>query len=436
MKKRIRGISRRLLPALAWLIPAMFFLTAASAFAAGQGNEKTPAGLEKLIREALANNPGLKAAREKFDAYSQRPSQAESWDNPRLGFGIRSLPVNTFSFDQEPMTEKQVTVVQTIPFPGKLPLKGKIAGKDADIAGEEAAEYKDNLISQVKTVYWDLLLIDKTIDITRENRDLLRDFVKTAESRYAVGKGIQQDVLKARVELSRMIDALISERQEKESLTARMNALLYRPLDVPVTETRGKDLDTLKLPPFAFRAGQLEQMADEASPAFAGARRQIEKYRLAVRLAKKDYYPDFDAAVSYGERDFMPDLVSGSVLVSIPLWHKTKEDKRVAEERANVIMAEDRYNSLKNDTFLRLKDSVLRLGQYDNQIDLFKTGLIPQARAALQSAIAAYSVNKVDFVTLINNQLALYNYEIEYYRLLAGYENIIAGIEAAVGRRF
>ncbi|MDA8387860.1 MAG: TolC family protein [Nitrospiraceae bacterium] len=432
----------RKLPAVMPIILALLLLSLAPCLAANQNAPAHPgrsrpekSGLEELIREALGNNPGLKAAEERLDAYSQIPSQAESWDNPRLGVGLLNLPDNSFSFEQEPMTQKQVTVAQEIPFPGKLPLKGQIAGKDVDIAAEAVAEKKNGLIMQVKTVYWDLLLVEKTIAVTRENRDLLRDFVKTAESRYAVGKGIQQDVLKAQVELSKMIDMLIRQQQRKQDLTARLNTLLYRPIDTKVTEIEGQDLDRLPLPTFAFGAGELEKMAAENRPVLAGARRRIEKYRLAVRLAKKDYYPDFDVAVSYGQREGRPDFVSGSVMVAIPLWHKTKEDRKVAQERANVIMAREQYDSLENDIFFSLQDAVLEMREYADQIDLFKTGLLPQARAALQSAIAGYGVNKVDFVTLIDNQLTLYDYEIKYYGLLTDYENTMARIEAAVGKR-
>ena len=422
----------RKLPAVILLIPAFLLLFITASFAA---DRKTSAGLDKLIREALANNPELKAEENKVDASSQVPSQERSWDNPQVGFGIMSLPGNSFSFDQEPMTQKQVTLTQRIPFPGKLPLKGKIADKDVDIAKEAFSEKSNDLVMQVKTVYWDLLLVNKTIAVTEQNRDLLRDFVKTAEGRYAVGKGIQQDVLKAQVELSKMIDMLILQQRRRESLIARMNTLLYRPLDAKVTEIEGQDLDALKPAPLVFSAGELEKMAEENRPALAGAKRKIERSGLAVKLAKKDYYPDFDVSVSYGQRDFMPDLVSGFVTVSIPLWHKTKEDRKVAEQRANETMAEEQYNSLKNDISFSLKNAVLEIQQYGDQIDLFQTGLIPQARAALDSAIAGYGVNKVDFITLINNQITLYNYRIEYYRILTDYENTIAAIEAAVGKR-
>jgi cobalt-zinc-cadmium efflux system outer membrane protein len=414
------------------LLPTLLLFFPAPAFAA---NQEASAVLETLIDEALRNNPELKAAEQKFDAYSEKPPQEESLDNPRLAMGLLNLPVNSFSFDQEPMTQKQVAVLQKIPFPGKLPLKGEMAKKDAEVVREEVAEKRNNIIMQVKTVYRNLLLINKTIFVTRKNRDLLREFVKTAETKYSVGMGIQQDVLKARVDLSRMIDMLITQEQKKDSLTARLNSLLYRPPDAKAPDVEGQDMETLKPTPFVYSVKELEKLALENRPILVAARQRVEKSQLAVRLAKKNYFPDFDVAVSYGQRDNRPDFVSGSVVITLPLWHKTKEDRKVAEERANVGQSEEQYNSLKNDIFFRLKDATLEIKRYSDQVDLYRTGLIPQGRAALESAIAGYGVNKVDFVTLISNQITLYNYEIDYYRALTYYENTIAEVEATVGKR-
>jgi cobalt-zinc-cadmium efflux system outer membrane protein len=391
--------------------------------------------LERLIEEAISNNPELKAADEKAQAFSEKPAQEESLDNPRVGFGLMNLPVNSFSFAQEPMTQKQVSLIQKFPFPGKLTLKGGIARKSADIVKEEFIEKRNNLIMQVKTVYRNILFLDKTIEITEKNRDLVRELVKTAESKYSVGMGIQQDVLKARVELSKMIDMLISLGQKKESLLARLNALLFRPADKSVADIDSEDIDSLKPTGFSYTAEELERIADENRPVLIGLKQKIELSQLAVKLAKKNYYPDFDVGMSYGQRQDRPDFVSGFVTVSIPLWHKTKEDRKVAEEAANVRQAEEQYKSMKNEISFKVRDSLSAIDQYRRQIDLFKTGLIPQSRAALESAMAGYGVNKVDFMTLVNNLITSYNYETEYYRALTNYENTLAEIEATVGKR-
>jgi cobalt-zinc-cadmium efflux system outer membrane protein len=194
-------------------------------------------------------------------------------------------------------------------------------------------------------------------------------------------------------------------------------------------------MESLKPTGFAYGVHELEKIALENRPDLAAAKRMIEKSRLAVSLARKNYYPDFDVGVSYGQRSDRPDFVSGFVTVSIPLWHRTKEDRKVAEEKANVRRAEEQYNSMKNEIFFRIRDAALKIRKYTEQIDLFRSGLIPQSRAALESAISGYSVNKVDFVTLINNQITLYDYEIDYYKTLTDYENTLAGIEVMVGER-
>jgi cobalt-zinc-cadmium efflux system outer membrane protein len=418
--------------AVAMLLAVFLLVPLFPAYAANPDSAVT---LEGLVEEAISHNPDLKAADEKVQAFGEKPAQEESLDNPRIGLGLMNVPVNSFSFNQEPMTQKQVSVIQKLPFPGKLALKGDIARKDMDIVREEFLEKRNGLVMQVKTVYRTLLLIDKTIEITEKNRDLVREFVKTAETKYSVGMGIQQDVLKARVELSKMIDMLISLGQKKESLLARLNALLYRPSDRKVKDVESGDIDSLKPTDFPYTSDELEKIAIDNRPLLLGARRRIERSRLTVRLAKKNYYPDFDVGMSYGQRQSLPDFLSGFVTVSIPLWHKNREDRKVAEETAMARQAEEQYDAMKNDVFFKISDSTSEIKKYREQIDLLKTGLIPQSKAALESAIAGYGVNKVDFVTLVNNLVTSYNYEIEYYRALTNYENVIAEIEATVGKR-
>ncbi len=416
------------------LLIAVFFLVLLPLPSRAAGTDGGDAVLERLVNEALANNPELKALEDREDAFSQRPSQEESLDNPKVGFALLAIPTNSFSFTQEPMTQKQISISQKIPFPGKLPLKGDIARKETEIVREDYEENKNELVMQVKDAFRNLLLIDKTIDVTKENRDLLREFVKTTETKYAVGEGIQQDVLKAQVELSKMTDALITLAQKKESMAAHLNTLLNRPVDTPFREIEGIDIEGMKHRGFVFTQDELQKIAEADRPVLIGARHRIERSRLALRLAEKNYNPDFDVGVSYGQRDERPDFVSGFVMVTVPLWHKTKEDKKVAEERANIRQAIEQYNTMKNTLFFRIRDAVAQIGKYQKKIELFKTGLLPQSRAALESAISGYQVNKVDFITLVNNQVTLYNYEIEYYRAVTDYENKISDIEATVGK--
>ena len=172
-----------------------------------------------------------------------------------------------------------------------------------------------------------------------------------------------------------------------------------------------------------------------------GLQRLIERYRLAERFAEKNYYPDFDVGVSYGQRDNArtgeerPDFISGFVTVSVPLWYKTKERRKVSEEKANIRKAVEQYNAAKNEVSFQIKDILTEIERYNREIGLYKTGLVPQSKTSLESAMAGYQVDKVDFITLVNNELSVYNYEIEYYRLITNYMNKLSELEAAVGKQ-
>ncbi len=398
------------------------------------------AALDKLVDEAVGNNPGLKMLEEKIKAYGERVPQTEALDNPRLGFAVLNLPVDTFRFDQEPMTQKQISLWQKLPFPGKLELKGDIARKELEVVREEYDERKNTVIMQVEVAYRELLFVHKSIMITEENRDLLRTFVKAAETKYAVGMGIQQDVLKAQVELSKINELLISLEQRRQSITARLNTLLNRSADAAFSPDEG--IPSEEKTAFAYSFEELQTIALENRPSLLGLQRLVERNRLAERFAEKSFYPDFDVGISYGQRDKdvtgtdRPDFISGFITVSIPLWYKAKESRKVAEERANIRNATEQYNAAKNDVFFQIKNILTELERINRELELLKTGLIPQSRTSLESAMAGYQVNKVDFITLVNNQLTVYNYEIEYYRLITNYRNKLSELEAAVGRRF
>ena len=410
----------------------LIFVNVQLNFAEGQGNHII---LEKLIEEAVKNNPELKAFEERIHVFEEKPSQAESLDNPRLKLSIMNLPVDTFRFDQEAMTQKQISVMQKFPFPGKLGLRGDIAEEELETVKEEYKEKKNNIIKNVKVSYRNFLFMDKSIDITEENRNLLREFLKIAETKYAVGKGIQQDVLKAQVELSKMTDRLIILRQKKRALEALLNNLLNRPVQMPFTE-RGEIMQTS----FDFTFEDLQKMAEESRPLLMTLEHQIKRFQFAHRLAEKGYYPDFDFGVSYGQRDDAlkqerPDFFSTSVTIKIPLWYKTSESRKVAEEKANIRRITELYNSVKNDISFQIKEGMTEIEKYNQEVDLFKTGLIPQSTLSLESTIAGYKVNKVDFLTLINTQITLYKHEIDYYRVITNHENKIAELEVMVGTR-
>jgi outer membrane protein TolC len=169
-------------------------------------------------------------------------------------------------------------------------------------------------------------------------------------------------------------------------------------------------------------------------------KKMIEAKEKAYALAKREYYPDFNFKFAYGQRDNGPemkrrDMLTGMMELNIPIFYKTKQDRKVAETKADVLNWEAQYRAMKNEILFMVADMTAMTNQRERQYELYRTGIIPQTSLQVNSAMSAYRVNKVDFLTLLDSQITLYKYEIEYHQALTEHEKSVANLEAAVGKR-
>ncbi len=391
--------------------------------------------IDQLIEEALQNNPEILATKKKWEVFKEKVPQAFALEDPMFGFGITNLPTN-FSFRGEDMTMKELSLSQRFPFPGKRPLMKEMAEKEAESVFTEIQGKVHQIIRDVKTAYYDLSHVYRTTEVTQRNKEILENFAKIAETRYAVGEGIQQDVLKAHVEVSKMVDELIMLGQRKRALEAKLNALLNRPPERPMGEP-----EEVTLRKFLFTIEELQKMALEMSPTLKGMKKMIEAKEKAYALAKKDYYPDFNFRFAYGQRDNGPemkrrDMLTGMMEVNIPIFYKSKQDRKVAEAKADIQVIEAQYHAMKNEILFMIADMGSMIQRVERQLDLYKTGIIPQVNLQISSAMSAYRVNKADFMTLLDSRMTLYKYELEYHLALTEYEKNVANLGAVVGKRF
>ena len=391
--------------------------------------------LNKFIETAKKQNPNLHEAKNRINIYKQIPDQRSSWKDPKLTLGLVNMPVDTFSFRDQAGTQKRVQLTQEIPYPGKMDLKKQAAERDVSIAKWNLKELELKIIRQVKESFYELCFINLTIETTRQNKILLKQFVTIAETKYSVGKGIQQDVIKAQVELSKILDELIELNQLQANETAKLNILMNRLPQEPLAIPHG-----LTQTDYKFDLKTLQDLAENNRPFLQGIQSAINKFTITKKLAEKEYYPNFQVSFRYSQRQDSPiqdhpDFVSGFIGVNIPIWFATKQRKKVAEENYRILTANDSYNAARNDVFLKIKLILDKEIKSRKLISLIKTGIIPQARQSLESALAAYSVDKIDFLTLIDNQVTLLKWEIKYHRQLTDYEQNLAALEHVVGQR-
>lgn len=417
-----------------FLILIITLLVSPSAWSAEKRHEAFKHTLAGFIEEAIISNPSLSEARNKIHLYKQIPDQRSSWKDPMLTLGLVNMPVDTFSFRDEAATQKRVQLTQEIPYPGKMNLEKQAAEKDVSIAQWNLKEIELKIIRQVKESFYELCFINLTIETTEQNKILLKQFVTIAETKYSVGKGIQLDVIKAQVELSKIMDELIELRQLQANETAKLNILMNRLPQEPLSIPHG-----LSKTDFNFDIQTLQELAQKNRPFLQGIQSTISKFRLTKQLAEKEYYPNFRVTVRYSQRqdsltEERPDFVTGFIGVNIPIWFASKQSKKVAEENYRIETAKETYNVAKNDIFLKTKLIMDKEAKGRKSLRLIKNGIIPQARHSLESALAAYSVDKVDFLTLIDNQVTLLKWEIKHHRELTDYEQNLAALEHVVGQ--
>ena len=395
--------------------------------------------LSRAEQTAVQNNPALAAAGRQAAAMAEIPPQVGTLPDPRLAFDALNLPVDTFSTTQENMTQLRVGLSQELPFPGKLGLKSEAARFEAEAARFDVDEFRLQLIRNVRINWWNLFYLDRALEIVQRNQTLLRQFITIAQTKYKVGKGLQQDVLLAQVELSKLLDIEIRLKGARRDGEARLNALLNRPthLAIPIPAKVDEQLPTVG------NEQGLHQIAIKMRPLLKEKNRHIDAAKSRVNLAEKSYYPDFKVGAGYGFRqgnntgrsDTRADFLSMGISLNLPIFTDTKQDRALAQRKAEVAKEEfsrqDAIEAIRAETSAALAD----YHKARDQALLFKTGIIPQASQTVASMLAGYQVGKVDFLNLVRSQITLYNYETKYWQALTEARQSMARLDAAIGKK-
>jgi outer membrane protein TolC len=388
--------------------------------------------LESAINEALESNPEIKAAKASWEAKSKRPSQLSTLPNPTVGVRFKNVGFSEITLGEDPRTDIQTFLIQEIPFPTKLSSKKKIAFEISEAERWAVESTSRKIIADLKQQYYEWFFISKSIEITKKNKGLLKTFVRTSEVKYEVGKGIQQDVLKAQVELSSFIQRLELLNMKKQIIEAKIKKILNRPQGSDIGMPQEVEKSELNI---SF--DQFYEIAKNKSPDLLKTSELVDSKEEALGLARKQYYPDFVLQATYFNRDGgsqeLDDLWEVGLGLKIPLYFWRKEKLGVQEAELNLKEANEGYEDTESRIEFELKDKYVTAKTAEKLIDLYKKGIIPQSQISLESAISGYQVGNVDFLTLLNSLVTLFNFEIEYYRQLSLFETSVARLEELAG---
>lgn len=384
--------------------------------------------LDDMVKLAITQNPSIKAAAERYSAQRARVPQVRSLPDPTFSGGWMGN-ITPFSVQlNDPSSYRGLTVAQDLPSFGKLKLRGRIADRSAEAAWWDYEQMRRQVASDVKVAYYEYSYDAKAIEITQKDKDLLQKLASISEELYKVGKGMQADVFRAQVEVSRIDQKLIILRQQQETAGARLNTLLYRdpetPLPRPVPYTPAEFHSTLK---------DLYALARQNDPEVERNRRMIEGGRDAVSLARKEYDPDFSVAYTYWQRPLMPDMHGVMVGLNIPIFFRTKQREGVIEAAHNLNGAQRDLDDRMTTLNFAVKQQYLAATASRDLSILYSKAIVPQSSLALESSLSAYEVGKLDFLSMLTNFVDVLDYEVGYYEELSKYQSALARLEPLVG---
>ena len=386
--------------------------------------------LNELVKEALQNNPQLKAAHSQTLAEQTKVKQVTAWDPPQVGISFFQTPIQYLN----PITNGMETdyyIQQMFPFPGKLGNMGDAASSNAKMYGEQYKTLKNKIINDLKSNYYMLYFVEKKIEINKENQDLLKQLNAIALKQYEVGTGKQADVLRAQTELSTLVNSGINLIKEKRNVETMINTILSRPVDSPLPEI--KDIqDTI--PNWTYE--QLSQLAFQNRPELKAMQFNVDMSKSELKASKLEYYPDFMVQLMYKNMaNTSNDFWSAMVGVNIPLafWSKDKFTGKVQENEININTAQEQKSAMKNMVESDVQNALIKIQSNKNLIDLYKGTVIPQAEQTLQATLAEYQTGKTEFLMFIDAYKMVLTSKLDYYMSVMSYMQSQALLEQAVG---
>lgn len=401
---------------------------------AGELHGQVGLGLSDAITQALERNPEIQMARRKVESARARAGQAGYLEDPELNVEAWGVPLNRpLSFrSSNPIV---MGIRQKIPFFGKRALQSDMAGQEVKMAEEELKAKEIDIASKVRSAYADVFMASRMIEINQELLELNRQLSATAENLYRVGKAPQQDIFKALLEQTDLLNKLASSEKDRITSQARFNTLLNRDMTVAV----GHPVDPV-VAPLTLDYAALEKLAIEQRPELRALEASIGKSQKAIELAERNRkYPDFMVGLQYW---VAPDqetkhMYTPMISLTIPFspWTKGKHDYEVQEAIAEKQMTQSNLASMKNMALLEIREGLAKVEAASKAISIYRDGLLPQAEQSFQATSAAYQAGTVNFMTLVDGQRTIRDARMGYYKALMEYEQSMADLERAVGKR-
>ena len=354
-----------------------------------------------------AGTPRVTAALAAARAAAERIGPARRPPDPELQFGLMNRELPGFGL-ADPLGMNQIQLMQMIPVAGKLGLAAAVERARAAAADANVEEVRWEERSRAAMAFYEVYAADRTLRIMHQSRRLLRNLVRTTETMYTVGAARQADVLRAQVELARMTEDVVRMDAMRDVAIARLNALLDRAMDHPVPPAAEP-----RWPADLPSADSLLTLALARRPMLLAGAHTVRAAGSSERLAGREVWPDLEVGVQYGWRgmeDGTMHMASVMLGVRVPIWTGSRQKAMRREAEAMRDMAAADLQAMEAETRGRIGELSASVARARQLRRLYAGTILPQAETTAASALAAYRVGAVDFMTLLDAQMNLNRY--------------------------
>ncbi len=420
----------RALVRVALIVP----LLAGPSLARAQAAERA----DSLIAHALSVNPRLRMANARASAARSRIGPAGAWSDPMLMVGMQNIPLSDEAdaghgapAGPDPMSMRMVGVTQMIPYPGKTSLRRNVARGEAEMEEARAELIRREIRLEVHHAYFDLLAARMLLGIVERQQAVAGGVVPAAEARYVSGTAPQADVLKARTDAALLVEERNALIEEERAALARLRAVT----DEPGSAT----LLTDSFPAHVLTAhplpalDSLRTVAIQTNPRVRERRAFISALLAQAELAKRDYLPDFDVSVQYGQRAGRPDMLTATVGVPLPVQRGRKQSAMARAAQFDVAAAEAELRAEENEIRSEVARAYAAVERHRANLDLLDGAIVPQARATFTSASGSYQSGRAELLSVLDAMRALFATETMRVRTLAELAKSVAELQALAG---
>lgn len=398
-------------------------MTAGSALRAAEppAEVNVPRTLPQYLQYAALHNAGLRAAFEEWQAAVEQIPQARTLPDPTFTYGY---------FIEQIDTRQQAGIMQMFPWFGKIEARTDAAAAAAKAARKRYEAAQLELFSQVKNSFYEYAYLASATRIARDNVELVQHFEQVARAKYITAAATHPDIIRAQIEVARLQDELITQERLRAPTVARINAVLNRPVEAPLPWP-----EAISGRPVDVDRARLAATLRERNPQLQAAEFDIERLQREVSLAQRNFYPDIGLGVEWMEMaEDMPsnDDVMVGLQLNLPIWRRSY---RAAEQQARAMARRARFESkqLENDLVSQAERMLYEFEDSGRKLRLYGEVLVPAAEELVGASEAAYTAGTIDFLSLIDAQQTLLQYQLQRERAYANRQQRLAELEALVG---